>query len=279
MNRNNFFLKKNLDLLAVVLLAALSAAAVLSGHNLGWFGLVFALLLPGYVFSAALFAELEFIARLLVSLALSMAALILGGLLLNLTAWGLTQRAWMVYLLAATGAGILLVFLRRIRDRLSAPGEPAIRETGQDAHAAASRSILPRIDLRAVLLVGLAVGLVSISFSIAQFSATRNNPAFTMLWADYDRNDPALPLLLGVQNEEGRASVYNLVIEVNGSVYQKWNNLSLANNQRFGAKVEFAKQPSGPVLVLLYQAAAPDTVYRHVLVNPPNLNSGAANRK
>ncbi len=271
--------RKNLDLPVVVLLAAIGAAAVLSGLNMGLFGLVFALLLPGYVFSAALFAELEWIARLLVSLALSMAVLILGGMLLNLTPWGLTQRTWVVYLLAATGAGILLVLWRRFHDHRSDPGEAEMRDHEPDTHESASGSILPRIELRVILLLGLAVGFASVSFYIAQFSTGRNNTAFSMLWADFDQNNPALPLRLGVQNEEGKAGVYHLVVEVNGSLIQKWDNLSLANGQRFETKVQFATPPSGPVLVLLYQAAAPDKVYRHILVYPPIPKSGSVNLK
>lgn len=254
--------RKNWDLLAVIIFAVLGAViAVANLHQTAWlsvFGFIMVLILPGYVFSIALFSQLEFIARLLLTLAISLVLVILGGLLLNMVPLGLDGSTWTVFLLVIIGAGVLLAW----RLRSTQAGAPAL--------------LLPKVNLRVVLLMGLSLAFVALAIFVSQLATSRQDKTFSMLWANFDQNDPTLPLVIGVENQEGLPTIYHMVVEVNGSAYQKWDKISLENGKTFETRVTFSQPPSTAVRVLLYRSEAPDKVYRQVLVAPSALTPNNA---
>ena len=100
--------RRNLDLWAIVAVAgaglALQWLAVVPGLRAAG-GLALAVVCPGLALTAALFPGrlLAWPERVLFSLGLSLAAAILGAVLLNGTIWGLTTGVW-----AALFAGVTL---------------------------------------------------------------------------------------------------------------------------------------------------------------------------
>lgn len=254
--------RKNWDLLAVIIFALLGAViAVTNLHQTAWlsvFGFIMVLVLPGYVFSLALFSQLEFIARLLVTLAISIVLVILGGLLLNMVPQGLNVSTWIVFLLVVIGVGVLLAW----RARSSQAGAPALS--------------LPKLNLRVVLWMGLSLAFVALAIFVSQLATSRQDKAFSMLWANYNQNDPTLPLVIGVENQEGAPTIYHMVVEVNGTAYKKWDKISLENGKTFETNVTFSQPPSTAVRVLLYRSEAPDKVYRQVQIAPLSLSPNNA---
>src|SRR5437868_3690690 len=95
---------RSIDLLLVVVGAAISVSVTFLGLNTPILRLIFAApliaLLPGYALVAMLFADrsLEIMQRIALSIALSVATTLLGGFVLNLSVWGMTADSWSIYL-------------------------------------------------------------------------------------------------------------------------------------------------------------------------------------
>src|SRR3954468_21171576 len=97
------------DALAIALFLALGGGAVRV-----LVALPFVLVLPGLALTAALFptGALDVAERLLFSLGLSLAITALGGLVLQLTPWGLRPASWALLLGLVTLAAGAAAFLR-----------------------------------------------------------------------------------------------------------------------------------------------------------------------
>jgi uncharacterized membrane protein len=78
-------------------------------------GSVFVLFIPGYVAVQALFdsPELDFIARIALSIGLSAALTMFVGFLLNYTLWGITLTPILISLIAVTVLLDIIAVLRR----------------------------------------------------------------------------------------------------------------------------------------------------------------------
>src|SRR5438874_6431419 len=108
---------RSIDLFAVVAITSIAVAlafVVPAGNMPGRiFTLPLALVLPGYALISALFPKRELggSERVVFSVGLSLIIVILGGLVLNLTPFGLRTNSWAVYLGAITlgASGVALI--------------------------------------------------------------------------------------------------------------------------------------------------------------------------
>jgi len=160
-------LRKNLDLLVAVIVAAASVAVILRVPSVPLrtaFALPLLFVLPGLAWSAALFPgrPLDLGRRLLLQVGLSLSTGVLGALVLDAT-FGLRRSSWAVLLGAVTGAGAAVAATRRFR--VARPGL-AVR--------------LPkRLD---VALVGVALAVAAGSVVLARTPlAARNVQGYTAL--------------------------------------------------------------------------------------------------
>src|SRR5947209_13497361 len=82
------------------------------------------LLLPGYALTSALLPRqtLGIAERLLLSLGLSLTIVILGGLVLNQTPFGLAKSSWAVLLTGITLSACIVAFIRRQGETISTAG-------------------------------------------------------------------------------------------------------------------------------------------------------------
>src|SRR5438876_5147113 len=129
------------------------------------------LVLPGYALTSALLPahSLGAAERLVFSLGLSLIIVILGGLALNWTPFGLNTGSWAVLL-----GGITLI----------ASAVALVRRRGQNISASAwLRVVDVGLNFRQGLLLGLAAIVVCGAVAVSYLGAARQPfPGFTQLW-------------------------------------------------------------------------------------------------
>lgn len=216
------------------------------------------LVLPGYAMTAALFPrrELGVPERLVFILGLSLVIVILGGLMLNWTPFGLQASSWVVLLSVITLGASAVAVLRRRGQSLSAQGWLRIRNLG--------------LTFRLGLLLGLTAVVLGGAIVLSSIGAAQQSrPGFTQLWilpASSSKNT----VNLGMSNMELTAMEYRLVVEMDGKVVKVWPSIDLNRDQQWHATLVLPQTGHGgaaqQVEGLLYRANAPNTIYRHVLV-------------
>jgi len=189
------------DLRAVAGLALL-CAIVAPMVPLDWLALAFAapfaLLLPGYAITAATFAHrrLAWPQFLLLSLALSLATLALGGLVLNYVPGGIRPLSWALLLLLVVLNGCRVAALRR-----EGP-VPLLR---------------PRLQLRVweagLLLGGLAAAVAAIVLASTTVPA-KNVVGYTQLWIVPKAGSNKSEALIGVRSEQQNRVDFDLRIRI-----------------------------------------------------------------
>lgn len=216
-------------------------------------------LLPGYALMSALFPGREFgmVERLLFSLGLSLACVILGGLLLNLTPWGLRAGSWALLLGSITLGACMVTLLRRRRQGISPPGWLRPGRIG--------------LNVRQGLLLGLAVLIVCGAVAVSIIGAERQPyPGFTQLWVlPVSGANSQNEVRLGVKNMESAAMEYRLVVNVDGRVVKVWPAIALNQNSTWQATLALPQSGhtgTAKVEANLYREDAPKTIYRHVLL-------------
>jgi len=234
---------------AVVLVAQLVAPPVLLGS-------ILVLLAPGYALTAATFPRgvLETSERILLSLGLSMAVVIVEGFVLDKTPGGLQPVAWVIALsattLAASGAAW---FRRRAQGGLS----PFVWFT--PGHLRAWEAAL----------LALALVLVAGAFWQARQAAAQPvSPGFTQLWSVAPDGADG-PVDVGVRNMEQKPQSYDVRLLMDGQTVSSWTPVVLQDSQAWQTRVE---RPSGapdvPVEIVLYRSDTPGRVYRRVWLWP-----------
>jgi uncharacterized membrane protein len=204
--------------------------------------------LPGYAVTVALFPRNlpEIPERFLISVGMSLALALLGGLLLNLTRWGLRAESWSLWLGGVTLAACLTALLRRPRQLLS---------TG------------PRVNLairfdRWMFILLVALGVV-VAMGIATSSALQQKPSsFTQLWILPGDGENSGTVRLGVNNMELELMSYKLELEQDGSVLRRWPSITLAPGEIWETHVSALAGES--ITATLYRLDAPSVVYRQV---------------
>jgi uncharacterized membrane protein len=215
------------------------------------------LLLPGYALVSALFPNrsLGVLERLVISLGLSLIIVIIGGLALNWTPFGLRASSWTVLLAGITLAASAVALVRRRGQEISTLGWLGVGDIG--------------LTLRQGLLLGLAALIVCGGVAVSIIGTSRQSYAgFTQLWIlPAGGANAENAVRLGVSNMESTAMEFRLAVNVDGNVVKEWPSIDLEPNEKWEATLVLL--PTGPVARVeadLYRADAPTTIYHHVVL-------------
>jgi uncharacterized membrane protein len=254
--------QRPIDLFAVITMTIIAVVLALvappGNMTVRILTLPLAIVFPGYALSSALFPRRALVIpeRIVFSLGLSLIIVILSGLVLNLTPFGLRTNSWAVCLGGIT---------------LGASGVALVRRRGQDEPA--PRWLMERLTFRKGLLLVLAgviiCGAVAVSINGA---SQQSHTAFTQLWIlPVSGANSKNTVRLGVSNMEPRAENYLLEVDVNGLVAKVWPAIDLRPNENWETTLVLQQTGRtgqiGPakVEVFLYRDTS-TTVYRHVLL-------------
>ena len=233
------------------LLCALAALVIPFAALSFLFAAPLLLIAPGYAITAATFARrpLERAKVALLSVALSLAALVLGGLLLNYVPGGLQAIPWALLVLLVVFACCRSAALRRAP---AARGGklPALRVGRRDA---------------GLLLGGAALAAVAIGLAMTTLPA-KNARGFTQLWVTPQTNPAARSAEIGIGSEEQHAASYILRVKVGDAARPLVRRFTLRPGDT--QILEFDAPPLAlgtvPVSARLYLADRPRAVYRRV---------------
>lgn len=215
-----------------------------------------ALFLPGFALaSAVLPRSTRWTERLLVSLALSLAVCILGGLGLNWTT-GITKASWVLFLVTTTVAAAFLGQWRRIRRDEAAPRSV----TRPSPLQVPGRALL--LALCSLVLVGGAAALARTPLPAERIEG------YTTLWLVPAETSPGA-VQIGVSSSELRTTSYRLELHAGGEPLLS-RPLTLETGQEWDATVDASSVPASrrSFEALLYRIDAPDTPYRRVTLVP-----------
>ena len=181
--------------------------------------LLLVFILPGYALLAALFPRdmLDAPQKLLLVPGLSLIVAIMGGLLLNLTPWGLQAASWALLLGGLTLAVGMGVFLSR---RWKAPGPGGSRPSITRARLILS----PRRAAPLVLAALLTVGVVGGERAEA---ARQQTPDFTQLWLLPATGGDRTRVRVGIHSVWSTPTRYALAIRSGGRVLRAWPAIAL----------------------------------------------------
>jgi uncharacterized membrane protein len=215
------------------------------------------LVLPGYALLSATFPEraLEIPERLVFSLGLSLAIVILGGLALNWTPFGLRASSWAVLLAGITLAASAVALVRRRGQSMAGQGWLRVGNVG--------------FTLRKGLLLGLAAAIVCGALAVSIIGAERQSYArYTQLWILRAGGASAENAVrLGISNMESTAMEYRLDVNVGGKVVKQWSAIDLEPNKQWESTLVLPPTTSvTSVEADLYRADAPAMIYRHVVL-------------
>jgi uncharacterized membrane protein len=249
----------------------------------------FVLLVPGYALRAALLPGRAFgaVTDLAVSLGFSLAVVIVSGVGLNWTPWGLQSRSWTV-LLAAITAGAAAVALVRHRVRWYDQQDGA-RAEGWHASEPVLRWVRALIDVRVGLPLVLAVVIVAGALALARTGAALPVGAgLTQLWVVPAQSGSIQAVRLGVTSTEPGGMTYRLEVRAGGQPIGNWPSIALDSAGTWQTTVTLPVRPDeGPdaaaamadaVEAVLYRADAPDVPYRHVSVWRSQSGQGGVRR-
>ena len=255
-------------LLPAPLMGALTVLAALVG--------VVALAAPGYAATAACFprATLGVTKRLAYSLGFGFTLIVLGGLALNLTPWGLTYTSWSLFLGAVTLLTGAVALLRGDGRALSL--QPLTRWA-----LPAARTQLPqRLVAGALIIVALlgVGGAIALSTAGANQAAQAEQAAVgASLWMQpLAHTGSTAQVQVGVRNLSASETPFRLTLTLNGHVIRVWSALTLTANQTWTATIPVASLTTGAVsgavsgdeqlTATLALAHTPTTTYRQVTV-------------
>ena len=223
-----------------------------------------AFVLPGYVLMRALFHGKPFgnAERLIFTLGISLSIVILSGLVLNITPFGLQARSWAV-LLGIITLGACAVAILRHRKQEEVPE----RRSGFEDIS---------FSFRQTVLLGIAALIVGGAFAVSIVGAQQQaRSGFTQLWMLPASTTSKVnnSVNLGVSNKESTPMQYHLAIDINGKVIKDWPAIDLSPDQQWKftlvlQKSLLATSAATPAKIeaLLYKANDPKTIYRHVVL-------------
>ncbi len=224
------------------------------------------LVLPGYALMASGYPRrsLGAVECLVFSLGLSLVIVVLGGLVLNWTPFGLRASSWSVLLGSITLGACAVALARRRgqsipdeRDKSALYGLLGIKGVG--------------LTFRQGLLLGLAVVIICGAIAVSNIGAAQQPyPGFTQLWIlPAGGANPKNSVHLGVSNMESTALEYRLAVNVDGKVVNVWPSIHLKPNEKWETTLVLPQTAHGGAVrvdALLYHTNAPKTIYRHVVL-------------
>jgi len=216
------------------------------------FALPLVFVLPGYALVRAVFTrrEIGITERLLFSVGLSLALTILGGVLLNLTPWGLQPVSWAVWLWSLTAAACLAALLLR---------RPALAVDAASHRWLGVGQRIPQLITAAVLL-GAAVVMVRLP---TPFYGFEGYTSLSMVPVD-GQNRGAVRV--EIDSAEFQPAAYRLAIDINGRVVQEWTKIELEPGEQWNNIVSLPTPPTDEETVnaVLYRVDTGGAVYRSV---------------
>lgn len=223
-----------------------------------------AFVLPGYALMSALFPGKPFgnAERLIFTLGISLSIVILSGLVLNITPFGLQARSWAVFLGVITlGACAVAILRKRKQEEV-----PERRSGFKDIS----------FSFRQAVLLGIAALIVGGAFAVSIVGAQQQaQSGFTQLWMLPASTTSKVnnSVNLGVSNKESTPLQYHLAVDINGKVIKDWPAIDLSPNQQWKftlvlQKSLLATSAATPAKIeaLLYKTNDPKTIYRHVVL-------------
>ncbi len=253
--------RNNLDLIVIEFIAVMNVVWALLPNRPVMIGTILALpllfVLPGYTLVEAVFHQklLNSTYRLVLSLALSLALAILGGLLLNVLPGGLQALSWAVLLGLLTT--VFSLFAAYVRRRVQ------VRE-------AQVQGTLPRrrgLNISAYL-VALAIIMATLSVLYAVIGVEQQtHPGFTQLWMlPAAQTGTSSTVNLGVRSFEDTTVTYRVTVTMNGQLVRIWSSVVLKPQQTWNQVVSIQKNGTHSLYIeaQLYRLDQPQTVYRNV---------------
>jgi uncharacterized membrane protein len=265
-------IRRSPDLIVIIaaawlvwLLAALETSS--PGSAPAWLrivsGLPLALVLPGYAWLAAIFpkSKLSGVERFVLSIALSLAVVILTGLLLHLSQSGLSPLAWSVSLSLLTWPVAFYALARR---------EIANHNESEEV-SLPPPTPAPRLGLRmrqAALV--LATGIVVLSAIIISLrpAPAQELAGYTQLWLLPIGEERTRAVWLGINSHEFAPRTYRLELQVNGQAWHTLDDLALAPGETWYTVVMLPPDWNGrgELTARLYPQDEPEQIYREVVL-------------
>ncbi len=258
-------LRKNLDIYLAVFGGLGAVALVLLHLTAGPVGILIGLLLvflaPGYVVSMALFPQSNWSAmeRVILTLGISLAFSVLGGIILYPLSVKLSPENWAYYYGSIIlGFGIIAI-IRRSKTY------PARRKTDRapESHA----YLRPRpwqmalFGLSALIFIGAMV----LAQTVAKYYP---NTEIVQLWMLPAENSSSPAIRLGIKVNESAPVEYSLWLQRGGYVVQTWPHIIVTPGEPWETTLEVNPNTAGtgPLEAYLYRYDQPTIPYRHVLL-------------
>jgi len=209
-------IRSNPDFLGVIALSLVVLVTTLTGFETplthALFGLPF-LLACGYaVYTALSYLQqprhtipTPLFERALYSIGFTLALVVLGGIVLNNTTWGIQRDTWTIYLTVVAISASLFGLVRR-QDGLS---------------------LSFRLSLSRVVLAFAYIGTILLALAVSSLGdLTRPTDGFTMFWTLPDRTTANL-LNIGIGSEEHIPEDYRISLIVDGAPYGNYPSIEL----------------------------------------------------
>lgn len=271
--------RKQLDLTIALIIAAI---------NVGWIllpdrpvigailcGLPLVFLVPGYTLTEALFVQKPDTTaasragilrpfgnadRLILSFGLSLALVIIDGLLLSILPMGLAQPSWVVSLAVLTTVFSLIALYR---------------QRGMNTGSAPQSSArLFRFTFYEGLLFLLTIIIVASAFLYSMTAAQQQQQqsTFTQFWmVQSKQTNHSCTVLIGMQSFEASSLQYKIVLLANGNQLHTWPVVTLVPKQQWYQSVALNSGDieSAYIDAQLYRLDKPASVYReaHITLN------------
>lgn len=214
---------------------------------------------PGYAMVRALEgprSHLSSTERLLLAVTLSLAAVMLGGLLLN-AVFGLTRLAWAVWLVLVTVGGSLVGLVRMARARGPAASAGWWR--------APLLGPLPRPRLRASAITAVALCAIGGAIAVTEISARHayNKPLTQLSLLPSNLHGAGRSLALSVANRSPAWRLYSVTVTTGRSVARQME-VGIEPSRTW---TELLPSSRRPITVQLEQVAGPGTTRQEVRWN------------
>jgi uncharacterized membrane protein len=221
---------------------------------------VIALVLPGYALSLAILPSIAKIERLLCSLGLSLAANVIGGLMLGLSPWGINRMTWAVWL-----GGVTLLSLIVAELRISGWQTPHVQQVSMP-------------DWRSLARFGVALIVLGVAVFAAGRAATHGEPAFTELWSISQAIEAGPDMEVGIRSHEKMRTSYRLTVDSGSRRIAERTAIEVDPGEEWVTQVRLSDRPSQPVVVTLYRLDRPGEVYRTVRLSPAEFASAGGSQ-
>ena len=258
-------LHKNFDIYLAVFGGLAAVALVLLHLNAGPIGVLIGLLLvflaPGYIISMALFPQSNWSAmeRVILTLGISLAISVLGGIILYAINVSLSPEHWAFYY-----GGFILIFgiiaiIRRSKTY------PARRKT--DRAPESHTHLRPRpwqmalFGLSALIFIGAMI----LAQTVAKYYP---NTEIVQLWMLPAENTSSPSVQLGIKVNESAPAEYSLWLQRGGYIVQTWPHITVTPGEQWETTVEVNPNMAGtgPLEPYLYRYDQPTMPYRRVLL-------------